>query len=206
MEFCQVQLNYLDWEFQEAGRKVELLNEYGIPVWVMEPLRGGKLASLDGEDEEKLKKLRPDENAVSWAFRYLQSIPSVRVILSGMSDEKQLRENIEIFAEDRPLNGEEMDCLKSVADDMVGKIALPCTACHYCTSHCPMGLDIPGLLSLYNEHCFTGGGFIAPMALMVVPKEKQPSGCIGCGSCEEVCPQQIKIADAMADFAEKLKG
>lgn len=206
MEFCQVQLNYLDWEFQEAGRKVELLNEYGIPVWVMEPLRGGKLASLDGEDEEKLKKLRPDENAVSWAFRYLQSIPSVRVILSGMSDEKQLRENIEIFAEDRPLNGEEMDCLKSVADDMVGKIALPCTACHYCTSHCPMGLDIPGLLSLYNEHCFTGGGFIAPMALMAVPKEKQPSGCIGCGSCEEVCPQQIKIADAMADFAEKLKG
>ncbi len=204
MEFCQVQLNYLDWDFQEAGKKVKLLEEYGIPVWVMEPLRGGKLASLDEADEAKLKKLRPDEDAVGWAFRYLQSIPSVKVILSGMSDEKQLRENIRIFAEDKPLNEAEMKCLKGIAEEMVGKIALPCTACHYCTSHCPMGLDIPELLSLYNEHCFTGGGFIAPMALMAVPKEKQPSACIGCGSCESVCPQQIKIADAMADFAEKL--
>ncbi len=205
MEFCQVQLNYLDWDFQEAGRKVGLLQEYGIPVWVMEPLRGGKLASLAEADEARLKELRPDENAVSWAFRYLQSIPSVKVILSGMSDEKQLRENIGIFAEDKPLNEEEMSVLKGIADDMVGKIALPCTACHYCTSHCPMELDIPGLLALYNEHCFTGGGFIAPMAMQALPEDKQPAACIGCGSCEAVCPQQIKISEAMADFAEKLR-
>ena len=89
---------------------------------------------------------------------------------------------------------------------MVRRTALPCTACRYCTSHCPQGLDIPRLLALYNEHIFTGGGFIAPMALAAVPADKQPSACIGCRSCEAVCPQQIKISEAMADFAARIRG
>ncbi len=206
MEFCQIQLNYLDWEFQDAKEKVELVSGYGIPVWVMEPLRGGKLASLAKEDEEKLKALRPDEKIPAWAFRFLQSIPQVTMVLSGMSNMEQMEENIRTFEEDRPLNEEEMKTLLSIAHEMVGKIALPCTACHYCVSHCPQGLDIPNLLSLYNEHCFTGGGFIAPMALSAIPKDKWPSACIGCRSCEAVCPQQIKISEAMADFAGKLEG
>ena len=206
MEFCQIQLNYLDWEFQDAKEKVELVSGYGIPVWVMEPLRGGKLASLAKEDEEKLKALRPDEKIPAWAFRFLQSIPQVTMVLSGMSNMEQMEENILTFEEDRPLNEEEMKTLLSIAHEMVGKIALPCTACHYCVSHCPQGLDIPNLLSLYNEHCFTGGGFIAPMALSAIPKDKWPSACIGCRSCEAVCPQQIKISEAMADFAGKLEG
>ena len=206
MEFCQIQLNYLDWEFQDAKEKVELVSGYGIPVWVMEPLRGGKLASLAKEDEEKLKALRPDEKIPAWAFRFLQSIPQVTMVLSGMSNMEQMEENIRTFEEDRPLNEEEMKTLLSIAHEMVGKIALPCTACHYCVSHCPHGLDIPNLLSLYNEHCFTGGGFIAPMALSAIPKDKLPSACIGCRSCEAVCPQQIKISEAMADFAGKLEG
>ena len=206
MEFCQIQLNYLDWEFQDAKEKGELVSGYGIPVWVMEPLRGGKLASLAKEDEEKLKALRPDEKIPAWAFRFLQSIPQVTMVLSGMSNMEQMEENILTFEEDRPLNEEEMKTLLSIAHEMVGKIALPCTACHYCVSHCPQGLDIPNLLSLYNEHCFTGGGFIAPMALSAIPKDKWPSACIGCRSCEAVCPQQIKISEAMADFAGKLEG
>ena len=81
----------------------------------------------------------------------------------------------------------------------------PCTACHYCVSHCPQGLDIPSLLSLYNEHAFTGGGFIAPMALSAVSEDKRPGACLGCKNCEAVCPQQLKIAEAMADFAAKLR-
>ena len=89
---------------------------------------------------------------------------------------------------------------------MVKKIVLPCTACHYCVSHCPQGLDIPRILELYNEHCFTGGGFIAPMVVATLPEDKRPSACIGCRSCEAVCPQQIKISEAMADFTERLKG
>ena len=206
MEFCQLQLNYLDWEFQNAKQKVELLNQWNIPVWVMEPLRGGKLASLSPENEGKLKALRPEESVPAWAFRYLQSIPSVKVILSGMSNRQQMEENIQTFAEDKPLSEKEMETIYSIAEGMVKKIALPCTACHYCTSHCPQGLDIPGLLALYNEHCFTEGGFIAPMALSAIPAEKQPSACIGCRSCEAVCPQGIKISEAMADFTAKLGG
>ena len=206
MEFCQIQLNYLDWKFQDAKAKTELLGEYGIPVWVMEPLRGGKLASLAPADEETLKKLRPEEEIPAWAFRFLQSVPSVTVTLSGMSNMEQMQANIRTYEEEKPLNPREKEALLSIADSMVGKIALPCTACHYCVSHCPQGLDIPGLLSLYNEHCFTEGGFIAPMAMMAIPEDKRPGSCIGCRSCEAVCPQQIKISEAMADFAQKLNG
>lgn len=204
MEFCQIQLNYLDWSFQDAKGKVELLNQHNIPVWVMEPLRGGKLASLTGEETAKLKELRPEETVPAWAFRFLQSLPSVTVVLSGMSDMTQMQENIRTFEEDKPLNDGEMKALLQMADEMVSKIALPCTACHYCVSHCPQELDIPGLLALYNEHCFTGGGFIAPMAMSAIPEDKRPNSCIGCRSCEAVCPQQIKISEAMADFAQKL--
>ena len=130
MEFCQIQLNFLDWSFQDAKGKLELLKEYGIPVWVMEPLRGGSLAKLDSGAEEKLKALRPDEGIPAWAFRFLQTIPEVKVTLSGMSNEEQLKENIATFGEDRPLNREEMDTLLGIADEMVKKNVLPCTACH----------------------------------------------------------------------------
>lgn len=205
MEFCQIQLNYIDWTFQDAKAKVELLKEHNIPVWVMEPLRGSKLATLPEKETAALKALRPDEDIPAWAFRFLQSIPEVTMVLSGMSNVEQMKANIETFETDKPLNEKEMRALLSIADGMLNG-TLPCTACHYCVSHCPKGLDIPNLLELYNEHSFTGGGFIAPMALSAVPEEKWPSACIGCRSCEKVCPQQIKISEAMADFAAKLKG
>ena len=206
MEFCQIQLNYLDWTFQDAKAKVELLNEYQISVWVMEPLRGGRLARLSDEDTITLKALRPLENTPAWAFRFLQSLPGVVMVLSGMSNSDQLQENIRTFEEDKPLSKKEMETLLNIADSMVNKNVLPCTACRYCVSHCPQELDIPGLLTLYNEHCFSEGGFIAPMALMAVSDEKLPSACVACQSCEAVCPQQIKISEAMADFAKKLNG
>lgn len=205
MEFGQIQLNYLDWSFQNAKEKIELLQQYGIPVWVMEPLRGGRLAKLPEASAARLAALRPKENIPAWAFRFLQTIPEVVVTLSGMSNLEQLEENLNTFEEDQPLNPSEWDTLLTVANGMLDHV-LPCTACRYCVSHCPQGLDIPSLLDLYNEHSFTGGGFIAPMALMAIPKEKHPDACIGCGSCEAVCPQQIRIPQAMADFAAKLKG
>lgn len=205
MEFGQLQINYLDWEFQQTKQKAEYLTACNIPVWVMEPLRGGKLASLAPEYEKELKNIRPDENIPAWAFRFLQSIPFVAVTLSGMSDMAQVKDNLHTFAEDKPLNSAEMSTLLRIADEMTGKHRLPCTECKYCTSHCPKGLNIPELIKLYNEHRFTGGGFIAPMALSSYAADKLPSACVGCGSCEKVCPQQIKIPQMMKDFCLRLK-
>lgn len=204
MEFCQIQLNYIDLDFQNAKAKIELLREYNIPIWVMEPLRGGKLAKLSDEYEEKLRTLRPDEKTPAWAFRFLQTIPEVTVTLSGMSNFEQLKENIDTYKDDKPLNDNEYKALMDIADNMVKKIALPCTACRYCTTHCPKGLNIPELIELYNEHIFTGGGFFAGFALNAMPKEKWPQECLGCRQCEAVCPQNIKISEALKDFVSKL--
>lgn len=201
MEFCQIQLNYLDWKLQDAKAKVELLNEYHIPIWVMEPLRGGKLAELSAENEAKLHALRPEEAVPAWAFRFLQSIPGVTMVLSGMSNRDQLEKNIATFAEDRPLNEEEMAAILEAADSMLD--VLPCTTCRYCVSHCPKGLDVPTLLSLYNETRFVNG-LITHMAVDALDEEKRPDACAGCHSCEAVCPQQLEIAGAMKDFVRKL--
>ena len=203
MEFCQLQLNYVDWEFQGCREKVEFLRQHGIPVWVMEPLRGGRLARPTAEEAAALREIRPGTGAVELAFRFLQSIPEVTVTLSGMSDLTQVQENIAAFQTEAPLTEAEQKALMELGRKMVD--ALPCTACRYCVDHCPQGLDIPWLLSLYNEHRFAGG-FLAPMALSAIPKDKQPSACIGCRSCEAVCPQEIRISEHMADFQKKLQG
>ena len=204
MEFCQLQLNYIDWIFQGGTEKVALLEQYGIPVWVMEPLRGGRLARLSEQEAAVLRDLNPQRPIPAWAFRFLQRIPSVVVTLSGMSDLAQLRDNLDTFETDEPLTEQEWERVLALGKEMTDPQALNCTACHYCVSHCPQGLDIPHLLALYNEHRFTGGGFIAPMALSAIAPDKQPSACVGCRSCEAVCPQQLKISEAMADFAAML--
>lgn len=204
MEFCQLQVNYMDWHFQNAKEKVELVQNAGIPVWVMEPLRGGRLAKASAETEKELKSMRPDESIPAWAFRFLQAIPSVTMVLSGMSSLEQVKANIATWQEDKPLNKEEFDRVVAMADEETRKGGLPCTACHYCTSHCPQELPIPELIALYNEHKVTGGGFIAPMAVASMPENKRPASCIGCRSCEQVCPQQIKISEMMKDFCSML--
>lgn len=149
MEFCQIQLNYLDWTLQDAKQKYDLLTERNIPVWVMEPVRGGRLASLSDGDEQKLKALRPEESIAAWGFRWLQALPNVVMILSGMSNMKQMTDNVKTFSESRPLSQEEIELLLSIAEGM--KDSLPCTACRYCCDSCPQGLDIPSLLNIYNQ-------------------------------------------------------
>lgn len=194
----------MDWHFQGAKDKMELVQNAGIPVWVMEPLRGGRLAQASDEMTAALKKLRPDESVPAWAFRFLQSLPGVTMVLSGMSSLEQMKENVGIWQTDQPLTKDEFTTLVHLSDEETRKGGLPCTACHYCTSHCPRNLPIPELLALYNEHKITGGGFLAPMAVSSMPKERQPSACVGCRSCEQVCPQRIKISEAMADFCTLL--
>ena len=190
MEFCQIQLNYLDWNLQNAKAKVELLNQYGIPIWVMEPVRGGRLVNLPQEDIAALDALRPGVGTPEWAFRFLQSIPGVTMVLSGMSNEAQLQENIRTFSQRKPLDRREWDTLKEIADRMIRKNAVPCTGCSYCVDHCPQSIPIPDVIKLYND----GGR----------PTGLGPKDCLGCRSCESMCPQGIMISEVMAKFAEKL--
>ena len=204
MEFCQIQLNYIDYTMQDAKRKVEYLKKAGIPIWVMEPLRGGKIISMTEPVMDKLKELRPGDGPVDWAFRFLQSFPEVATILTGVSDRAQTEEKLKLFENEEPLSGKEMETLLSAVGGLLSENLVPCTACRYCTSHCPAGLDIPSLIDLYNEHKFSKGGFIAPMAVAQLPEDKRPSACLGCRKCEELCPQQIKISEVMKDFVEIL--
>lgn len=204
MEFCQLQVNYMDWHFQDAQAKVELVQKHNIPVWVMEPVRGGKLADAPKKMKSIMKSMRPDESVPAWAFRFLQAIPGVTMVLSGMSDMEQLKENIAVWSEDKPLNEDEFKRIVALADEETKKGGLPCTACHYCTSHCPQELPIPELIALYNEHKITGGGFLAPMSVGSMPESRRPANCIGCRSCEQVCPQQIEISEMMKEFSSMI--
>jgi hypothetical protein len=207
LEFCQIQLNYLDFEFQNAKDKVEELNNLGMPIWVMEGLRGGKLAGSVLGAEKILEKSNPDWTPVNWAFGFLETVPGVTMILSGMSDMDQLRQNIEFFDEKKTISDDDIAALLTAAHyETTGKAAgtVPCTACRYCMSKCPQELEIPRLLSLFNEHVYTENGFIAPMALSAIDKDKWPSACIGCGACAAVCPQRIDTPGTMKKFTEML--
>ncbi len=192
MEFGQLQLNWLDWSLQDAKTYVAMLRERGIPVWVMEPLRGGKLAALSPERTAELKALRPSAGVPEWAFRFLQTVPEVTVTLSGMSSLEQLRENIEIFSTHEPLNATEWNTLMRFAAEETGSKTLLCTACRYCVDHCPQGLDIPQIISLYNRSVYSDTADVRRDIAAL-----RPDACIACGACTAMCPQSIDIPGMM---------
>jgi len=199
MEFCQIQLNYLDWTLQNGKEKCELLAKYHIPVWVMEPVRGGKLANFENSD---LEAARPGASVASWGFRFLQGIPNVQMILSGMSNMAHVVDNVATFEKADPLSELELELVLNIAESM--KNAIPCTGCRYCCDGCPMELDIPTMLSICSDIRF------APvvnsvMMIQALPEEKQPSACISCGKCTKICPQGIDIPAVMKELTERLK-
>ena len=202
IEFCQIQLNYLDWTLQNAKKKIELLGSRGIPVMVMEPVRGGKLADLGEENNARLKALRPDESIASWALRWLVGIPEVATVLSGMASFDQMADNVKTFSEGEPLSKDEWNMMLEIAETL--KKGVPCTACRYCCDGCPMELDIPMLLAGYNDMKFAGGMTVS-MQMDGTPEEKWPDKCIGCGACASVCPQHIEIPEVLSEFSEMLR-
>ena len=195
MEFCQIQLNWLDWTLQNAKAKVSMLNERNIPIWVMEPVRGGRLVNLPEGDMTILNELRPGVKTPEWAFRFLQSVPGVTMVLSGMSNQEQLEENLNTFDSHKPLDQNEWNSLMAMADRMIAKNAVPCTGCNYCVDHCPMNIPIPGIIKLYNE---SSEGKVS------MPDTAGPQDCVACGKCRNHCPQGINIPAVMKAFAEKL--
>lgn len=202
MEFCQIQLNYLDWTLQDGKAKYELLTERNIPIYIMEPLRGGKLATLSESQKTKLSVLRENATPVEWAFSFLLNLPNIKMILSGMSEFSQVKENIEIFKSYNPLNDDEINTLLEIAEEM--KDSVPCTGCGYCLKDCPKGLNIPFMLSIYNELKIQKAISVR-MRLDGLPEDKQPTACIGCGLCRANCPQKIKVPKELENLSELLK-
>jgi predicted aldo/keto reductase-like oxidoreductase len=199
-EFVQIQLNYLDWKLQDAKGKAEAIARHGLKVIVMEGVRGGRLATLPEEQMARLRALRPGDSAARWALRWLQSLPEVGVVLSGMTTLAQIEENAETFAAPDPTGEEEKALLMEVADSMLSWV--PCTGCRYCTEGCPMDLDIPKIIAAYNG--VKNGDFMARYDPESADPSMDPRRCVACSACVSICPQSIAVPEIMSEFAGML--
>ncbi len=198
-EFVQIQCNYLDWTMQEARKKYDIITRHGLGVWIMEPCRGGKLANLDEENSKKLRTLNNEASDASYAFRFLQDLENVKVILSGMNETDQVIDNLKTFEEHKPLSEVERNVLAEIAESM--KKGVPCTGCRYCCKGCPMELDIPMLIECYNNMKFASSLNMS-VRLDGLEENKKPSACIGCGQCAHACPQGIDVPSVLHELDE----
>ena len=208
VEFVQIQLNYIDWDnpIVHSGELYKILSERNIPIIVMEPCKGGKLANLDDECASIFKAIHPDKSVASWAFRFVASLPGVATILSGMSTEEQMADNMNTFKNFEPLNDEEKAAIDKVIEAMSRVELIGCTACKYCVEGCPMGISIPDVISAINTaRKFPGD--MRPQFFYngLVDRYSHASDCIGCGQCEGVCPQHLPIITLMQEAVEKFE-
>lgn len=199
-DMAQIQLNYLDWGLIDAAAQYKVLEDNGVPVWIMEPVKGGKLANLNKEAADILEAAAPGRSHASWAFRYLFDLPAVHTILSGMSSLEQLEDNLAVFDEYIPLTAEEKQALSKAADAFMKDAGVLCSSCRYCVPACPMELDIPLLIKGYNVLNTSGSTWRAEG----FDKAKSADHCIGCGACAALCPQNIDIPDVMQKLTKAL--
>lgn len=207
-DFAQIQLNYYDWDMQNAQQEYKILEDLGLPVVVMEPVRGGALNTLCPEALEMLKKADPKASPASWAIRFAASLPGVMTVLSGMTAMEHVTDNVATVDEFKPLTEEERELLFKVADVYKQSKTVPCTGCRYCMD-CPAGVDIPAVFKIYNQYCTTENKaqFIADYDAL--GESKQAHNCVACRKCCSQCPQSIDIPARMEDvvaLAKKLKG
>jgi len=200
-DFAQIQLNYLDWELLDAKGQYEILTEHGLPVAVMEPVRGGALAQLCPEAIDILKAAQPDKSPASWAIRFAASCPNVYTVLSGMSSPAQLADNIATMTDFTPLSDADRDVLAQALATYRKKSPIPCTACRYCMD-CPNGVDIPSNFSIYNRLLTSKNEIEFLNSYNVIGEAKQAKNCIGCGLCRDKCPQKLDIPALMPKIAE----
>ena len=226
-DFCQIEMNYVDWKHADGIRNVNAdylyaeLEKRGIPVVIMEPLLGGRLANVPMGISRQMKMRDPDRSAASWAFRFCGSYPGVLCILSGMTSMDPLLENIKTFGHFEPLNAEELDFMERMAVQMKEYPLVNCTNCKYCMP-CPWGIDIPGIFQHYNTS-ITNGTYAQSKEQKgyeklrdayltsydkAIPTVRQADHCIGCGECMIHCPQSIAIPDELHridQYVERLK-
>lgn len=200
-DMALIQVNYLDWALLDAKRQYEILVSHGIPVWVMEPLKGGRLATLNQRAADILKTAAPERSLSSWGFRFLMGLDHVHTVLSGMSTVEQVLDNCTTFENLNPLSETEQDVLWKAAEEFLKDLGIPCSGCRYCCPVCPAGLDIPLLIKGYNEHRISGQTW----RIASLDHAAGPEQCLKCGACRKYCPQKIDIPGTLQDFTARLK-
>ncbi|ARP50629.1 MULTISPECIES: aldo/keto reductase [Caproicibacterium] len=203
-DFAQIQLNYFDWIAQNAEKQYRLLAERGIPVVVMEPVRGGALAALCPAAEKLLKAAEPQASLASWAIRFVASLPGVMTMLSGMNSAEQVRDNVQLLSDFHPLTADERRTLGQAVDLYRAYLTIPCTGCRYCME-CPSGVEIPTLFRLYNEYKVSHRETDFLTAYKALTEKQRASACIGCGNCAQHCPQHIDIPAKMKEICATIE-
>lgn len=210
VDFVQLQINYLDWNSEgiQSGKCYNVATKHNKPVVVMEPIKGGTLINIPDEAKTLLTETDPNLSIASWAVRFAASLDNVMVVLSGMSNFEQLKDNTSYMREFKPLNEKEQEVIKKVTDVITKSIAVPCTACRYCVKGCPKNIEIPTYFSLYNEEMRMNKDKKLPFTPQTVyyanyiKSYGKASDCVACHQCEKSCPQHIKIVDMLKKVAE----
>ena len=204
-DFCQIQLNYMDTEEQAGLKGYELTERLGIPLIIMEPVKGGSLAVLPDDISTIFKNIRPEKSISSWALRYVGSLPNVKVILSGMSTMEQVKDNLSTFETFEPLSQKEQEAVLEVTAAIKSRLQNGCTACKYCMP-CPAGVNIPQNFSIWNHYHMYGNEELTKNKIETsLPAEARADLCVQCGKCETVCPQKLSIREDLKRVTNDLK-
>lgn len=204
-DFCQIQLNYMDTEEQAGIRGYELAAAKEVPVIVMEPVKGGSLASFSEDIMEKFHSVDESASAASFALRYVGSLPGVKVILSGMSTMEQVEDNLNTFCNFKPLSGKEQELIKEVVELLHSRVQNGCTGCRYCMP-CPAKVDIPGNFRAWNTyHMYQNYNMVRNLWENELGGEHQAKNCIKCGKCEQACPQKLSIRQDLVRVQQDLE-
>ncbi|MFW5794437.1 MAG: aldo/keto reductase, partial [Bacillota bacterium] len=198
-DFVQLQLNYLDWDFQNAKKQYEIVKEYGVPIIVMEPVRGGTLANLSEESQKILKAAKPNKSIASWAIRYAASKDNVMTVLSGMSNLDQTKDNVKTLTDFKPISKSEQKIIDKALNKFLENNTIPCTNCKYCMP-CPQGVDIPTIFKSFNKYAISKYARAFIKEYEELGKEKLAENCIACGECLDHCPQIIDIPKRLAEI------